>query len=333
MGASGVQDEPAPVVFESDRGSGDANVILATDPKRLQTVTNGVAEEIQPALSPEGRLAYASDKEGNFDIYATSQGTGGERIQVTRNKAPDYSPAWAPESGWLAFVSTRNGNADLYFIQAAGDAVATPITNNRADDVDPAWSPRNLDIAFASNRAGTYDIWVVGFGRAVRRVTSGPGSDFEPAWSPDGATLVFARRHKGSDNYDIYTLELQTGLLRRLTNDPAEDSDPTWSPDGSQIAFVSDRDGDYDIYVMKSDGTGEANLSDNDALFDLGPNWLPPATALAAPFRVAAFSPMKADRREAPTITCGLKARPGQAVTRFAARPARTSSRVWAGTT
>ena len=312
VGASGAQDEPAPVVFESDRGSGDANVILATDPKRLQTVTNGVAEEIQPALSPEGRLAYASDKAGNFDIYATTHGTGGERIQVTRNKAPDYSPAWAPESGWLAFVSTRKGNADIYFIQAAGDAVASPITNNKADDIDPSWSPRNLDIAFSSNRAGTYDIWIVGFGKTVRRVTSGSGSDFEPAWSPDGGTLAFARRHQSSGNYDIYTLELQHGVLRRLTNDPAEDSDPTWSPDGTQIAFVSDRDGDYDVYVMRTDGSAEANLSDNDALFDLGPNWLPPAAGPAAPLRVTAFSPTKADRRDARTITCEIKARPGK---------------------
>ncbi len=241
VGATPVQPQPAQVVFESNRGGGDANVILATAPNRTQAVTTADSEEIQPTSSPEGRLAFASDREGNFDIYATARGTGGERLQITKNKAPDYSPAWAPESGWLAFVTTRKGNADIYVIQAAGSAVATPITTSRADDIDPTWSPCGLQIAFASNRAGTYDIWIVGLARTLTRVTSSLGADFEPSWSPDGQTLAFTRRKRGTGNYDIYTLNLQGRTLRRLTTDPAEDSEPSWSPDGTQIAFVSDR--------------------------------------------------------------------------------------------
>jgi Tol biopolymer transport system component len=302
------------VVFESNRGSGDANVILATTPNQLQTVTTAPTEEVQPALSPEGRLAFASDRAGNFDIYATEHGTGGDRIQITSNTAPDYSPAWAPESGWLAFVSTRTGDADIYVIQAVTAAMAMPITNNLADDVEPAWSPRSLEIAFASNRAGTYDIWVVGFGRTVRRITGSSADDLEPAWSPDGHTLAFTRRKRGSLNYDIYTLDLQAGLLRRLTSDSAEDSEPTWSPDGTQIAFVSDRDGDYDVYVMNEDGSDEKNLSDNEALFDLGPNWMPPVNSAIASLRPAALVPTTVRRREAPTITCEIKGRPGKAI-------------------
>jgi len=36
----------------------------------------------------------------------------------------------------------------------------------------------------------------------------------------------------------------------RLTNNDAEDEYPSWSPDGTKIAFTSDRDGNYEIYVM-----------------------------------------------------------------------------------
>ena len=32
-----------------------------------------------------------------------------------------------------------------------------------------------------------------------------------------------------------------------------------------KIAFQSDRDGDWEIYVMNSDGTGQANLTNNAA--------------------------------------------------------------------
>ena len=35
---------------------------------------------------------------------------------------------------------------------------------------------------------------------------------------------------------------------------------PSWSPDGSQIAFESDRDGDYEIYIMAADGSNQRRL-------------------------------------------------------------------------
>jgi Tol biopolymer transport system component len=42
---------------------------------------------------------------------------------------------------------------------------------------------------------------------------------------------------------------------KRLTTSPATDIFPTWSPDSRHVAFVSDRDGNFEIYVMKSDGS------------------------------------------------------------------------------
>jgi Tol biopolymer transport system component len=304
VGARPIQAQPAQVVFESNRGDGDANVILATAPNQSQAVTTADSEEIQPAFSPEGRLAFASDREGNLNIYAKAHGTSGELLQLTRNTAQDYSPAWAPESGYLAFVTTRNGNADIYVIQAAESAPARPVTTSRADDVDPTWAPHELQIAFASNRAGTYDIWTVGFAEPLTRVTGSLGDDFEPTWSPDGKALAFTRRKPGTGNYDIYTFDLQGRTLRRLTTDPAEDSEPSWSPDGTQIAFVSDRGGDYDIYVMNADGSNEENFSDNAALFDVAPNWRPPEGGSAGSVRVAALIPTRVGRRTAPTFTC-----------------------------
>ena len=304
VGATPIQAQPAQVVFESNRGGGDANVILATAPNSSRPVTTADSEEIQPAFSPEGRLAFASDREGNFDIYATAPGTGGDRLQITRHKGQDYSPAWSAESVFLAFVTTRKGNADIYVIQATESAPATQVTRSRADDIDPTWSPHGLQIAFASNRAGTYDIWIASLARTLTRVTGSLGADFEPTWSPDGQTLAFTRRTRDSGNYDIYTLDFQGRTLRRLTTDPAEDSEPSWSPDGTQIAFVSDRGGDYDIYVMNADGSNEENLSDNAALFDVAPNWRPPEGSSAGSVRVAAFIPTRVGRRTAATITC-----------------------------
>jgi TolB protein len=316
VGASRLQGQPAPLSFESDRGEGNANVVVATAPGTTRPVTTGPAEDVQPAVSPEGRLAFASDRDGDYDIYVSARGTGGERIQVTNHRAPDYAPTWEPESGWLAFVSQRRGNADIYVIRASQSALAEPATTSRADDRDPAWSPRGIELAFSSDRAGSYDLWILGLGKKARRVTRGFVSDFEPAWSPDGRKLAFTRRSRDG-NYDIYSLDLRGGTARRLTSDPAEDSEPTWSPDGEQIAFVSDRDGDYDIWLMNANGGGQENFSNSpNALFDVAPSWRPPAKSGERSVQAVALTPAKVARPAAATFTCEVTGPPFESTDR-----------------
>ena len=50
--------------------------------------------------------------------------------------------------------------------------------------------------------------------------------------------------------------------LINLTQHLKSDRSPDWSPDGSRIAFSSDRDGDYEIYVMDADGTNPVQLTE-----------------------------------------------------------------------
>ncbi len=54
----------------------------------------------------------------------------------------------------------------------------------------------------------------------------------------------------------------------------AADTAPVWAPESNRIAFVAERDGNKEIYVMASDGTGQANISNNSALDD-NPSWNP----------------------------------------------------------
>ena len=58
---------------------------------------------------------------------------------------------------------------------------------------------------------------------------------------------------------------------------------PAWSPDGRQIAFVSDRDGNWEIYVMNADGSSQTNLT-NDLPDDTGPVWSPDGRQIAFVF-------------------------------------------------
>ena len=57
----------------------------------------------------------------------------------------------------------------------------------------------------------------------------------------------------------------------RLTNNPATDSNPHWSSDGKTIFFQSNRDDDYDIFRINTDGTGLLQLTSNEVNDFLSP--------------------------------------------------------------
>ncbi len=59
---------------------------------------------------------------------------------------------------------------------------------------------------------------------------------------------------------------------RNLSRHAAADRDPAWSPDGNRIAFATDRDGNFEIYLMNADGTGQTRLTSHPAA-DRNPAW------------------------------------------------------------
>jgi TolB protein len=62
--------------------------------------------------------------------------------------------------------------------------------------------------------------------------------------------------------------------LVNVTDNPAADEHPTWSADGTQISFASDRDGNFEIYVINIDGTNPVRVTENPA-DDQYPHWRP----------------------------------------------------------
>ncbi len=69
-----------------------------------------------------------------------------------------------------------------------------------------------------------------------------------PALSPDGRQVAFS--HQG----DIWVASVATGLAQRLTAHDAYDGRPKWSPDGQWLGFVSNRHGNWDVYIMPAVG-------------------------------------------------------------------------------
>ncbi|MCH8822130.1 MAG: PD40 domain-containing protein [Planctomycetes bacterium] len=63
-------------------------------------------------------------------------------------------------------------------------------------------------------------------------------------------------------------------VISALPDKPANNTAPSWSPDGKKIAFYSNRDGNYEIYIMNTDGTNQTRLTHTPER-DYLPRWSP----------------------------------------------------------
>ena len=51
--------------------------------------------------------------------------------------------------------------------------------------------------------------------------------------------------------------------LKNLSNNPADDWNPRYYPDNRKIVFQSNRDRNWEIYMMGLDGEGQTNLTNH----------------------------------------------------------------------
>ncbi len=68
--------------------------------------------------------------------------------------------------------------------------------------------------------------------------------------SPKGKRVVFSARG------EIFSVPSEEGITYNITHTPGvHERDAVWSPDGKYIAYISDKTGEFEIYMVKSDGS------------------------------------------------------------------------------
>jgi eukaryotic-like serine/threonine-protein kinase len=270
--------------------AGRSDTAIAPTPVVEQTVpvpptSTATPEASTPTLEPTplpvldplagGRLAFASDRVGSWQIVVQDATEARDLTGGTN----DYSPDWSPDGQRVVFHSGRAGNDDIYVVAAEGGD-ARNLTNAPGDDREPVWSPDGRRIAFASRRTGNWEVYVMNADSSdLRQLTNDFADDFLPAWSPDGRQLAFTSNRRGND--DIWVISVDGSNERQLTEHPAGDKYPAWSPDGSTIIFEAQRDGDGEIYAMDANGGNQRNLSSNPGFWDTMPSWSPDGRRIA----------------------------------------------------
>ena len=173
----------AVVIFAAQRRSAQALTL-----GRRTQVTLDPGLEIDPALSPDGRLiAYASGTLGRTRIMVRQlEGGGGNTIPITGGTPNDLrGPRWSPDGSRIAYASPRG----IEVVPALGGQSRLIVEAEAPDTAsDVAWSPDGKRIAY---RIGDtlYSRASDGSGSVTR--IAGAFELHSPAWSPDGRWIAF----------------------------------------------------------------------------------------------------------------------------------------------
>ncbi len=217
--------------------------------------------EIQPAISPDGRLvAYSAGNSSRMRVFLRPVG-GGRTIPLSDDSTSvETHPRWSPDGSSLLFLT--RGGVSVSPALGGGSRAIVP----RADQATvrtATWSPSGEEIAFA--RGDSILIVPVG-GGPMRLVGTGAYDVHSCAWSPTGKWIACVAGNSESvfPGQGLGNLAPSTVLLFPAGGGPPIpvvesrlfNQSPTWSPDGSRLLLVSNRDGPRDIYALSLSSSG-----------------------------------------------------------------------------
>lgn len=254
------------------RGQPDAIVAISVDTgeKRRLTKPEGLAADVDPAISPDGRhLIFRRDTtpfSGRFyrqplNGHATPEGL---EVSLTSTILAG-KPVWMPDSREVLFPH-RGG---LWRMDAVGGGAATRLPFVGQDGVSPVVArvdgQRQRLIYVRS--FGDTNVWRVDWqpgSAAVNAPVSAIAStriEVIPNLSPDGRRLVFLSDRSG--DLQLWSAGPDGGDAVQLTSMEFRSMPgfPRWSPDGTTITFHGDPEGRPEVLVVPVRGGKPRSLT------------------------------------------------------------------------
>ncbi len=214
-----------------------------------KAIRTGIAFEVQPRFSPDGRyISFTSDAGGGDNIWIMNT-QGKEAKQITKESFRLLNNAvWTPDSKYLIarkhFTSSRSlGAGELWqYHITGGSGIQVVKKKNDQQDINEPWVSSDAKHLYYSE-----DMYSGGFFQynkdpnkqiyAIKRynlvsgerqtITGGPGGAARPTVSPDGAMLAFVRRV--GEKTVLYIHDLETGQEFPIYDGLNKDQQEAWA--------------------------------------------------------------------------------------------------------
>ena len=202
---------------------GDIYKVSAQGGTAVQLTTQA-SYEANPVWSPDGeQIAFASDRNGNFDLFIMSA-DGGAARRLTYHSASEIPSTFTPDGKYVLFSASIQDPATsaLFPTSAMTELYRVPVEGGNTEQV-----------------LGTPAEWVC-FDKAGNNFLYQDRKGFEDEWR---------KHHTSSIARDIWLYDTQTGEHTNLTNRDGEDRNPVYAPDGKSVYFLSERNGgSFNVY-------------------------------------------------------------------------------------
>src|SRR6056300_274217 len=224
------------------------------------------------SISPDGKkFTFLASNNNSTNLYIRSTEGGAAAIQRTfRNDVFDF--AYSPDGKSLAFSDRvgvgNSANYNVYKIDVNRVNAVRQLASSTVDEINPVFSDDSKTLFYSKgNGSGNYSLWSLDLNTGLQTQYS---EGFNPCVVPNtkSSELFLCRRAKNSSRTEVWKVNIETGSeTQYITDQRRSFSSPKVSPDGKYILVTGStpksesRPSNLDLYLFKSDGTGETQLT------------------------------------------------------------------------
>ena len=255
------------IAFLSDRDGTEDLFVISADGSGERRLTNSKEKETSLQWSADGKHIVFSVLTNDLSRLYAIDPDGKNQREIA--SFPGRAPTLAPNEQRVVFMA-GTWTATKLMVSALDGSNAKQINDGATIAWNNHWSPDGTQIAFTGRNdpKGELAVYVMNADGSQRRqvthIAAEEGGAQWPVWSPTGQELavqVNSRTQKGSAH--IWIVNVSTGAAHKLAaHDQAYlDETPSWFPDGRRIAFQSNRTGRMEVWLMKSDGSAQRQVT------------------------------------------------------------------------